>query len=83
MMIGVASQHTGAGRQRKEDDIDLSAGIVLAKKCGDKVSRGEVLCTLYGNDEEKLTVACREAAKAFSIGDTQPEERKLIKKIIE
>ena len=83
MTIGLASQHTGAGRQRKEDEIDLSAGIVLAKKLGDTVRCGEVLCTLYGNDEDKLTLACEEAAKAFIIDDTKPEERKLIKKIIE
>ena len=83
MTIGLASQHTGAGRQRKEDEIDLSAGIVLAKKLGDTVRCGEVLCTLYGNDEDKLTLACEEAAKAFIIDDTKPEERKLIKMIIE
>ena len=83
MTIGLASQHTGAGRQRKEDEIDLSAGIVLAKKLGDTVRCGEVLCTLYGNDEDKLALACEEAAKAFIIDDTKPEERKLIKKIIE
>lgn len=83
MTIGLASQHTGAGRQRKEDEIDLSAGIVLAKKLGDTVRCGEVLCTLYGNDEDKLALACEEAAKAFIIEDTKPEERKLIKKIIE
>ena len=83
MIIGLASQHTGAGRQRKEDEIDLSAGIVLAKKRGDKVKSGEVLCTLYGNDEEKLALGCEEAAKAFVIDDTEPEARKLIKKIIE
>ena len=83
MTIGLASQHTGAGRQRKEDEIDLSAGIVLAKKLGDTVRCGEVLCTLYGNDEDKLALACEEAAKAFIIDDMKPEERKLIKKIIE
>ncbi len=82
MKIGIASQHTGAGRQRKEDDIDLSAGILLRRKCGDEVKRGDVLCTLYGDDEEKLQAAASEAAEAFAIGDTKPPKAALIKKII-
>ncbi|MBQ6495614.1 MAG: pyrimidine-nucleoside phosphorylase [Firmicutes bacterium] len=82
MAIGIASQHTGAGRQRKEDAIDLSAGTVLNAKRGDKVCAGDVLCTLYGNDETKLKTASEEAAKAFAIDDNVPEERKLIKRII-
>ncbi|MBN4914093.1 pyrimidine-nucleoside phosphorylase, partial [Staphylococcus sp. EG-SA-13] len=41
--IGVASMMLGAGRQTKEDDIDLSVGIVLNKKVGDNVNEGESL----------------------------------------
>ena len=37
--IGVASMMLGAGRQTKEDEIDLSVGIVLNKKVGDVVKR--------------------------------------------
>ncbi len=47
--VGLASQHTGAGRATKEDSVDLAAGILLHKKVGDKVSRGECLATLYGS----------------------------------
>jgi pyrimidine-nucleoside phosphorylase len=39
----------GAGRQTKEDDIDLSVGIVLNKKVGDKVKAGESLLTIHSN----------------------------------
>lgn len=45
--IGLASQHTGAGRATKEDKVDLSAGIVVHKKVGDKVNRGERLATVF------------------------------------
>ena len=38
--IGLASQHTGAGRATKEDSVDLSAGIYVCKKIGDKVCKG-------------------------------------------
>ena len=49
--IGVASMMLGAGRQTKEDDIDLSGGIVLNKKVGDKVNEGESLLTIHSNRE--------------------------------
>lgn len=49
--IGVASMMLGAGRQTKEDDIDLSVGIVLNKKVGDNVNEGESLLTIHSNCE--------------------------------
>ena len=80
--IGLASQHTGAGRATKEDDIDLSAGIYVCRKIGDKVEPGDVLAEFYGNDENKLTNAVKEASKAFSIGESAAEPPALIKEII-
>ena len=80
--IGLASQHTGAGRATKEDQIDLSAGVYLHKKVGDAVKQGDVLATFYGNDPAKLENGRQEAAKAFTIGTAQPERPQLIKKII-
>ena len=50
--IGVASMMLGAGRQTKEDDIDLSVGIVLHKKVGDSVDEGEALLTIHSNREQ-------------------------------
>ncbi|MCY9204574.1 pyrimidine-nucleoside phosphorylase [Bacillus atrophaeus] len=49
--IGVAAMLLGAGRATKEDDIDLAVGIILRKKVGDKVEKGEALVTLYANRE--------------------------------
>ena len=43
--VGLASQHTGAGRATKGDGIDLSAGIMLHKKTGDPVKKGDLLAT--------------------------------------
>ncbi len=51
--IGKISVNLGAGRIRKEDEIDNSVGIVLEKKIGDKVQKGEVLAYIHANDEEK------------------------------
>lgn len=80
--IGLASQHTGAGRATKEDQIDLAAGVYLHKKVGDAVKQGDVLATFYGNDPAKLENGRQEATKAFTIGTAQPERPQLIKKII-
>ncbi|QUX18563.1 pyrimidine-nucleoside phosphorylase [Staphylococcus haemolyticus] len=49
--IGVASMMLGAGRQTKEDEIDLSVGIVLNKKVGDVVKEGESLLIIHSNRE--------------------------------
>ena len=48
--IGRASQHLGAGRLRKEDEIDFTAGIRMHVRIGDSVQEGDVLATLYGAD---------------------------------
>ena len=49
--IGVAAMLLGAGRATKEDEIDLAVGIMLRKKVGDNVEKGEPLVTLYANRE--------------------------------
>ncbi|MBQ9179969.1 MAG: thymidine phosphorylase [Firmicutes bacterium] len=78
MTIGTASMHSGAGRREKGDEIDSGAGIVLAKKSGDSVKKGDVLCTVYSNDEARLLDALEEAAKAYEIADSKPEKASII-----
>lgn len=80
--IGAASQHTGAGRVSKEDEIDMSAGIFLNKKVGDPVLEGEVMATVLGNDEDRVSAAIIETKDAFIIGENAPEQVPLIRKII-
>ncbi|MBE6034711.1 MAG: pyrimidine-nucleoside phosphorylase [Clostridiales bacterium] len=80
--IGLASQHSGAGRATKEDSIDLSAGVYLHKKVGDTVEKGEILATVYGTDAEKVERSAEEAEKAFSVSAVKPEQDELIKMII-
>jgi len=50
--IGTAAMLLGAGRATKESEIDLAVGIVLNKKVGDAVSKGESLATIYSNRED-------------------------------
>ncbi len=80
--IGLASQNTGAGRATKEDEIDLSAGIILNKKVGDRVEQNEVLATFYGNNPEKVEHGMRTASEAFVIAEELKAAPKLIKEII-
>ena len=80
--VGLASQHAGAGRASKEDEIDMSAGIYLSKKAGDAVAAGELLATVYGNDEEKVNTAAKELQEAYIIGENTPEKQPLIHKVI-
>ena len=80
--IGLASQHTGAGRATKEEEIDLSAGLYVCKKVGDPVKKGDVLAVFYGNDQKKVAGAVAEAAAAFTITSEPVTPPALIKKII-
>ena len=49
--VGTAAMLLGAGRATKESTIDLSVGLVLRKKVGDVVKKGESLVTIYSNTE--------------------------------
>ncbi len=52
--IGTFACILGAGREKKDDKIDFSAGIILNKKTGDYVEKGEILCTLFTNDQKNF-----------------------------
>ena len=54
--IGDSAMRLGAGRATYDDVIDPSSGIVLAKKVGDKVNAGDVLCTVYTNKEDNASI---------------------------
>ena len=89
-MIGLCSQNTGAGRKVKEDSIDPFAGVILFKKVGDEVKKGDRLAAFYSSDENKLAQAIEEAGgkengaegDAFVIKAEKPEAPILIKKTI-
>ncbi len=65
--VGLAAMALGAGRESKEDQLDLAAGIVLNKKVGDQVKKGEVLAWLHTSQQDKLTAAESTLAVAFSL----------------
>ena len=65
---GIASVLLGAGRIVKDGPIDMTAGIVMHKKTGDAVVAGDVLATLYANDESLFEGAEKAYVQALTIG---------------
>ena len=80
--IGICSLILGGGRETKESEIDLSVGLVLHKKVGDAVKKGESLATIHANDREKLETARQRFLKAYTINDTPVTKKPLIKGIV-
>lgn len=76
--LGIAAMILGAGRETKESTIDYSAGIVLSKKTGMEVRKGDLLATLYTNDREKIAEAEKVLRRSFSFSDHAPAGRPLI-----
>ena len=66
LMIGESAMRLGAGREKLEDKIDMSAGIVLNKKIGDIIEVGETLCTIHTNIENYDSII-EDVKKAFII----------------
>ena len=64
--VGKMSVYLGAGRIRKEDDIDKSVGFVFNKKVGAKVTKGEILGYIHANNEDKVKELLRQ--EIFTIG---------------
>ena len=80
--IGRISLLLGGGRETKESAIDLTVGLVLNKKRGDKVQKDDVLATIHANDKEKLAQAKERLRKAYTIVDTAVQNEAIIKDII-
>jgi len=74
--VGVACVILGGGRERKEDSVDPSVGIVLHKKVGDRVAAGEPLATIHYNAEARAARARQLIEESCRIADAPPAERR-------
>jgi pyrimidine-nucleoside phosphorylase/thymidine phosphorylase len=72
----------GAGRERKEDNIDPAVGVILEVKAGEKVDAGSVLCRLYYTKEDRVEEAAEMVEDAFRISGQKPDERNLILEVV-
>ncbi len=82
LRVGHAAMLLGAGRKTKEDTIDHSAGIYLHKLLGERVCKGDVLCTLHARDAARFAEARREIAAAVEISTSPATKSPLIYEII-
>ena len=75
---GIASLLLGAGRNTKEDKIDYLAGIILSKKTGDYVEKGEVIATLYSNNESLFEKSSQTLLSSTKISNVKLANKPLI-----
>lgn len=75
---GVASMILGAGREKKEDTIDYSAGVIIHKKIGDYVKRGDLIASLYSSSEEKCISSSRLLGEAIKISSAEPVVKPIV-----
>jgi pyrimidine-nucleoside phosphorylase len=82
--IGESSMRLGGGRATIDDVIDMSAGILLNKKVGDFVRKGDKLCTVYTNkDKSAYLPVCEDIKHAFVIVKEHVQHTTVIKEVIE
>lgn len=79
LALGVGSWRLGAGRARKDDPVQATAGIEIFAKPGDKVAKGQKLLTLHTETPDKFERALESIEPGIEIGDTAPTaEREII-----
>ena len=76
--IGIAAMLLGAGRERADDSIDYSAGIILTAKTGDSINEGQRLATLHTSDRGKAEAAAKKFQECISFADTASERPTLL-----
>ena len=81
--VGSAASLLGAGRVTKEDVIDPAVGIVVKKRLGDYVNKGEELAIFHINDTARVEEAVARFKKAYILSQAQPDELPLIYTVIE
>jgi pyrimidine-nucleoside phosphorylase len=72
--VGIVALELGAGRRAKGDEVDHSVGVVLAKKRGDAVERGEPLAEIHARDDTAARAAADQLRQAFELGEKPPPD---------
>jgi pyrimidine-nucleoside phosphorylase len=80
--VGEAALRLGAGRSRKEEDIDHAVGIVCVAKRGDEARRGEPLAVVHARTENATTRAVDDVTAAYRIGSDPVEERPIVLDVV-
>ncbi len=80
--IGVAASVLGAGRAKKEDQIDHKVGLYMLKKHGEEVKKGDVIFEIHGNNKDRMTESIKWLRESFKINAERPETHPLIYEVI-
>ena len=80
--IGKAAMIIGAGRAKKEDEIDHAAGINIFKKVGEKIAKNEKIAEIYYNNDENVEESKNMILEAFVLTEEKVEKQKAVLKII-
>ena len=80
--IGEAALRLGAGRLRKEDDIDHAVGIVCLAKRGDQVESGQPLAEVHAHSDGAAAQAVADVSAAYRIGSERPGTRPIVLDVI-
>ena len=80
--VGELACYLGAGRIKKEDEIDNTVGIVMNTKVGERVTKGKILATIHANDKVKLEKVKSKLLQTIKIEDIYKEKQKAILEII-
>ncbi len=81
-LVGKSASALGAGREKKDDVIDFSAGIRIAKKTGAYVKKGDLLATLYADDKGRIPVAEEMFLSAYEFSESKPDDAVIVYKTI-
>ena len=73
--------HLGAGRAKIDDVIDHSVGVVLRKKVGDKVVKGDIIATIFAN-EKGIDIASKMVIDAYTMSKEEVKTRDVILKVV-
>ena len=79
--IALAGKALGAGRDRKDASIDLAVGIVLQKKVGDQVLRGEPLAIIHARTEADAASVANRIAASFAIAENASPRPLLLRRV--
>jgi pyrimidine-nucleoside phosphorylase len=80
--IGEAALRLGAGRLRKEEEIDHAVGIVCLAKRGDRVTAGAPVAEVHAHTDEAGEAAIAEVAASYRVEPDQPELRPIVLDVI-
>jgi len=80
--IGLAAMGLGAGRDRADANVDPAVGVVLGKKVGDRVAKGEALATVHHRGGEAAKRAGARVLGAYTLGAKRPPARPLVLEVV-